>query len=609
MVSETEGLARRAVSGRVQSAVVLCCVVALVAQALYLALMPPASGFETSLVEAYHLGFWVAFYGVLAGALLVVVAAAVTGSSLWRHAVVCLSCDYALFVFLPSFRGYYLYGRGASDVLGHFAYVKAILDTGFLPSSLWYPAEHMIVAELTLLGYPLNPSKYLLSLVFTLIYVVSVGVFLREFTGRRTAFLAGLAAAAPLVYTYFHLTLHPFMLSFMLLPAALACAERYRRTGSREHFLLGSLVLVIVVFFHPMTAFFAIVLLGVSELYTRRFGRLVGEGPRPVERRFLYVVVPVWFLWYASLEKTHAEFSGLVTGLLSGRPGGGVVEAGDAAQSGLSGIQILQRFVELYGAIFLYAAVAGLFAVVVALQLRRRRGRFAEGYGATQFAVGVAVAVGFLSTYLVAVGPVRVSRYMILAATLLVGLLLERAVRGDVPKLSGRTATVGLTLIVLSVAVLGANGAYWPNKQMTAAEYHGSEFVMENGREEVQIRGLDTTWKTSSFVAGRYRTPDNSFGTADHPGHLSEHLGYGDGSTAARTFGRSYVTTKTYDLRFYTASYFFPEQRRAMFVYDRTALARMRADPTVDRVYDNGGFASWYVSGSENSSAVGAAGG
>jgi hypothetical protein len=76
---------------------------------------------------------------------------------------------------------------------------------------------------------------------------------------------------------------------------------------------------------------------------------------------------------------------------------------------------------------------------------------------------------------------------------------------------------------------------------------------------------------------------------------LPDHLGYDENVTAARTFDRSYLVTQEYDLEYYTADYFTPAQQRERFVYGRADIERLRRDPTVGKIYANGGFESWYV--------------
>lgn len=602
MTSNHSDFVSRLSATKVQTGVIFVCVFALLIESAYAIAVPPASGFETSVVRAYPLPFWVAFYTVIVGSIYLFVASAVSGSSAWRHGLVTIACNYALFMFLPSFRGYALYGRGKSDILGHFGYVKSILATGHFPDSLWYPAEHILVTELTLLGFPLVPTKYLLSFAFMFVYAVSVALLLREFTQRRTAFLAGLAAAVPLVYSYFHLTLHPAFLSFFLLPAALACTERYRQTASAEYFALSSLVLLLIVFFHPMTGLFVVLFLTVAVLYIR-FHRITQSGmPNPLRSTLLLLFVPVWFLWYGSLEKTESEVRGFVEALARGQPSGGAVEVSQASQAGLTTVQILMRFVELYGMIFLYASVAGLFCLYVAVQIWRGRARFAEGYATTQFGVGIAVAVTFLSVYLVAVGPIRVSRYMILAATILVALVLERALRADTSLASRSAVTVVIVGLVVVTAALGANAAYWPNKHMTEAEYQGAEFMISHDKDEVPIRSHETSWKMSVYVIGEFDNHPGTFRDDDPRYLLAPRLGYQNNSTARETFGHSYLATKTLDREYHTAAYFTPQQRRAMFLYNSSHLRQANSDPTVQRVYANGGFTGWYVPSPSNES-------
>ena len=558
----------------------------LVVESAFFLTVPPATGFETSLVEAFPLGFWVAFYGTLVVAIVVLFVSALTRSSNWRQAIGLVLADYALFQFMPVARGYKLYGRGEADALRHLGDVKTLVETGALPG-VWYPADHIVAAQLRLMGLPTSSVKPALAFVFTSLLIVSVGMLVRTLTESRVGVVCGLCAAVPFVYTTFHVSMHPAVHSFMLLPAVAFVVERYRRTNGTVYLGLFVFLALTVVYFHPMTTILLVVYLLGTTIVCRLYRLLIDESVRGLSPRLALAIPPVSFVWLINFRKMRDAVQ-RVAASTSG-PSAAGAELGQAASASFTPLQLLTRFVHVYGAVFIYLVVGGLFAAYVLVRVLKRKARYAESLTAAHFGAGFGIAAAFLVAQLIAKGPIRVSRYMILMATLLVGILLVRWVDGG-----RRVLPVVLAGLVVVAAVLGASAAYEPNKHLTYSEYEGAQFVTSTTDESIPVRSQATSNKMEEFVLG-----------SNHPmlwpktltvgSGLPPRLGYGENETAAETFGHAYVVTKAYDTEYYTASYFTEDQQRRLFLYNESHLKRLRQDPTVSKIYENGGYAVWLV--------------
>jgi len=132
---------------------------------------------------------------------------------------------------------------------------------------------------------------------------------------------------------------------------------------------------------------------------------------------------------------------------------------------------------------------------------------------------------------------------------------------------------------------------------MTHAEYDGSEFLLEHNDPATRAHGNALHVKMQWFITGARSTPGNSPVLQSDASHsLPRNLGYETNDTAARTFGRAHLVTQEYDLEYYRAPYFTPEQQRRLFVYNETALGQLENDSTAGRVYANGGFTVWNIS-------------
>ncbi|MEF8884344.1 MAG: hypothetical protein V5A44_04385, partial [Haloarculaceae archaeon] len=79
-------------------------------------------------------------------------------------------------------------------------------------------------------------------------------------TGRPETAVYGLAAGTPLVFSIFHTTIIPSFLSLLVFPTLVAVVEVYRRSRSLSFLALFVCFGIGIVFFHPVTAGFLVVL-------------------------------------------------------------------------------------------------------------------------------------------------------------------------------------------------------------------------------------------------------------------------------------------------------------------------------------------------------------
>lgn len=560
------------------------------------ATVPGASAYEPSPVTQYPVVTWVLFALVVTGAVLVYVGDASNPTGYWRYALALSVTNYGLFMFLPEFREYALYGRGHSDAIPHLGYVKGIVSSGTLPTVdgevVWYPISHLLSAELTLLGLPLSTTKYLLAFLFVTLYMLGIALALSVLFDSRRAVLLGLAAGTPLMLGPFHAGFYPHLFSFSLLPIALVGIERYRTTSSSADFAFLLALAVLVVFFHPVTLLLLLVVFSVVAFVSRASGTVAVRPTVAFRYSTTLALAIVGLGWYAQFDRTRWKLQSALRSLSeSSAPAG--AEVGRAQEAVLSVGQILIRFVQLYGTIFVYLVLAGLVSLYVFRRLLRRDARYVDFLLLGQFVVGVVVAIVFLATDLSATGPVRVSRYMTMFAALLVGLGTVEAVSQRVPR--HRFVSFVLVVGILVAAIVGAGALYKPNKHMTHAEVEGTEFVLSERVDDAKIWSYKGDKNMQVFVLGAdsAASSPSDFRPSEYPGFYA--LGYDENQTAAETFGASYLVTKAHDRVQHTAEYYFPEQRDAQFVYGDSHLRRLRADSTATKVYDNGGLEVWRV--------------
>ena len=559
----------------------------LLAECVLFLSVPSVESYETSLVNAFPMAFWVLFYGVLLGGICVIVLAAATDTPYWRHGAALVTSNYAIFFFLPEARGYGFYHRGKADVLRHLGDVKGIISAQALPT-LFYPGEHTLMAEFSMIGIPLRIVPYITAFLFTALFILGVGVLVGTLTGRWTGVAVGVAVASPLVFISLHLTNHPAMLSFMTLPIFLAFLERYRRTNAGEYLAILLILGLFVLYTHPMTTIFMSILIITTALYSQFHARFV-DATIPALNPRLGLVFPVLlFGWVNNFKRTKLAVIKVAEVTDEPTPSGRATQK--AAEITFTPMELLGKFLNLYGTLAVYCLVAGLIVLSLSVAIARRDISYKLGLTVTQFAVGSGLLVAFIGVNIIVNRIVRASRYALLFAAVIIALtLLARLERRDI------VVAVLLVVAVLGTAVIGASGAYEPNHHMTYSEYDGTEFTERYNGEEV-IYSAKTSHKMEEFVLGT-NSPDL------WPPHIAStyavprNLGYSSESqTAADTFGDSLLVTKEFDREQHTADYYTREQQELLFIYGEESMTRLNDDRTANKVYTNGKFMSWDIS-------------
>ncbi|MWG36320.1 DUF6541 family protein [Halomarina oriensis] len=578
-----------------------------IAVSLWAASSPPATDYET-IYRAYPTAFWALVVTGLGAATVVFALSSVTSDGYWKVALLLVCLLYSVFLLLPLFRGWALYGRFSADVLAHIGFTSVVVESGHLSTIDYYPASHLLMAELELLGVPTRVVPTFLSALFTPLYIVGIYLFSRRLFDDHGVAVATLACAVPLFYTEFHHSFLPAIYSFLLVPVFFWTFLGYVETR-RASLLAFTLALsAFVVLFHPVTALYVVVALFVAVfarwLYSVVRGGPVAVGPHLLVLVFIGVVWVAWFGQFTFITESLVEV------LAFADSGGSTVAdeyGADRVEQTRSLGQLVDGFVNLYGPIFLVCALAGFGGLVVALRFWRDEATSAEVWIAVQFLVGVVISVVSLFTYVVAFDPIRNSRYMILMATLLAGLFLYWLLVGETsggPTLDsdrwGRARrvalVVSLVLLVAAVPVAAAN-SYDTRYHMTYSERDGASWLYQHEtRDRLTVshhvndnKMLMYTQRTVDY------SPSTVVGIGEAGSPVPKFFGYPSNDTLGETVGDEsvYLVTKEYDTEYQLVQREF--LRDELVVYDRATLDRLHGDFTADKLYTNDGYTVWLV--------------
>lgn len=589
---------RPTVHGAEQTLVVVAalCTVAI---SLWLLGSSPAQGYE-ELSEAYSVVFWILIATGLGAAGVVCLLSSLRGDGYWKLALSLACVIYLLYNTPALFRGWAMYGRGDADVLSHLGQAAAVTANGQFDASNFYPGFTVLLAEFSFFGFEDRALSPLFSGLFSVVYLLGTYLLARELSGRRRVAQVTLFVALIPLYSKFQHSFHPAIFSFMALPTFLYVVERYWTTANRTYLAAAIVLSLVLVVSHPVTALLAVGMIAVAivaRFLYQRVGSVSVSFARPT--LVLGVLAACWLVWYGRFAWVRRTVQ-VAVGLAEG-PDATVASTYGAQQLALARGpgQIVAGFLTNYGPFVLVCLVGALGAAVALRAVGRGQPTQAGLWLSLQYAAGVAFAVVTIGvTYVVAFHPIRNARLAIFLAVLLSGFYLSRRLHvsdRDWWSVQG-VVTVSLVVLLLAALPVAVTNTHFDWQHMTYAEKDGTDWFYEHGSPNVTAVSHSVERDTRSYLRGGFHEESGFEGFGgDSP--IPRHFGYRTNETVGEATGGepAYLVTKEYDQAFYEALKEFRQADNVVYTdADRRRLAR---DPTVDHLYDNGGYSVWFVHG------------
>ncbi len=562
--------------------------------------VPAAAGYEISIYRAYPWYFWGCLIGAafLGQVVMLLSATADRGEGNdWIVGGVLTVVPGLVLMLLPYIRGYPIYGR--ADVLTHVGLIHDLTETGI--SENIYTPMHILVQSLAVAtGLEMMQIMTLLPVVFGLVFFGSLSLVVVQLFERRQRVLLSLPVVLIPVAGPSHVTVVPFVVSVLLTPLMLYLVIKELRTHAVPFRAMLIVTIVGVVVYHPLTAFFLLVVLGLYSAFHHLPALRSQWTGLPNLASLSIVVFSAWYMQYAGII---IRFRNIISDFLGSESGESPLDATTETVERTSpeSFDLLRMAILQRGDDVLIFGLATVFLVFVGL-LWYRSGDRPEAtvvlFGCTMLLFGV-IATVFLTNDLI-VGYGRPLLFGKLFAVPFVGAAFHLFRQGAVTP-TGKTvvsATFAVVLLVLlSLMVFSMFTSplgFDRNDQVTHSEIDGTEWLYEHRNEDLLIdeRGI----RQHRFYHMHYGTQDPSptirQGGASPPDHFNytEHDTLGMSYDDSRYLLLTELARITYPERFPD----YPDQWR----FTADDFERVENDRSVARVYDNGEFNAYHVQGS-----------
>lgn len=586
----------------------------LVGVALVMIHNSPATGYEVCFYSSLNTLVWVFLILSIIGGITILVDEAFARNregNWWLAGFAVVMLAYFVISIVPPLRGYVLYGKG--DVLSHVGMVKDAISTGHLAEGNYYPITHTLIAQIShVSGLDYMTVMNYLPPLFAVLHVLSIHLLARVVLSDRGHILMATTCGALLV-AWGTTTLAsrygviPTSLSTLVVPLVLYFYFGAAQRRSFPHSFLLVLLLLLITFFHPLTATVLILFLLTFEfvpvLSRRIFGTrnasqhyLYGTRQRPNLRPslILFVTLSTWMSGFRFFEVRLRRFYDWLSGDMTW--GEGDVIAGRLAEVGLGTASIVELFFKLYGDIFIYCVLAVIAIVLIIRRYRAVPDRWPESILALAacFALSSSMLLMFVIFPGLLVNPMRMLGFMSVCSTVLAGYALYELCKR---RRQYRAIVVSVLAVAAVVGIFHSyNSPYTmiPNYHVTQMEMKGYAWVFDRSDKDTvpMTLGHACIGRFGDAVLGRaeFQEREHIRRRTYAPDRLNYHK--------YQTIGESLVQDKYLVITradTFQLTELFPEMDRL----NKSDLVRLEGDGTVSKLYSNGEVDAYRVFATE----------
>ena len=447
-----------------------------------------------------------------------------------------------------------------------------------------------------------------------MLYTVGMVLLAFVFSEKRKQFLLISLLSLILIFDGFHFSFQPSFFSFILLPVLMYLYQKRRFFhGKIEMTILIVVMSFFIVFFHPMTTLFAIiiflifylaeVILKLVKPYLHNYVDVISWDKTT---NIVIILVVAFATWYTSFGEGLSDIKTILQ-LLLNKPEWEITKEFimPLINAQLSTVQTMQLFILRYGTILIYGFISLLGFVYVAKKfIFSREVKELEFSYSLELVVLFIIGIGMMTGYFLVNDPIRILRYFLMIATIFNGIVLylifKRNIAMDVRSIR-HMALVFLSIVLIlfsSMVCIGnvfPSPMIWqPNYEFTYMNYAGSDWMVEYRDLDVQI--AQDVGSNILRMEYYYYGVDLGNRRMFFPQRgIPSHFGY-DSNISLDSF---YDNNETYMIITENARQAvnaFPLSVREMVhQYSINDFDRLYRNTMVDKIYENGEVECWFL--------------
>jgi len=503
-------------------------------------------------------------------------------------------------------RGYYSISRGLEDVYYHMFVASQIFNSGYLPLTDFYPTMHIWLSILNNFMPYMNILTIILSIAFIILYVLSLYILGKTILGKKGGVLISLFGL-PLIF-YVNYDFYPFLFAILIIPLILYAHQKIILEPKQKSSMYICLVFLslFIVFCHPMIAVFLIIMFSIFTFF-ELIKKWRSEGQSNIEAANIMIIIiltlTLWWLQFRDITDSLQEMASYLLGQSSHLSI--VAYQTDAIKTAnVSILFVIDRFIKVYGPVFLYFSISLIFLLFIIYQYFRTKKIYEVDFiYSTQFFVAIFIGIALLTGYFVIFEPIRAVIYGLLFATILCGLFFYR-ILFFIPEKLQPGLIILVTVIITCVCMLTMLNMYpspWigqVNSALTYGDKNGNDWILEYRNAENHIIKEElSNWKYSVYYFETSNVKNSRY-VDEYTLIIPTHFGYNTNSTIGDSF--AYLPDRqlymlTTEMMKISPSALPIERRNLVKSFTDSDFIRLKGDPTVDLIYSGNEFGVWNI--------------
>jgi len=497
--------------------------------------------------------------------------------------------------------------------------------TGNIGSWNFYPATHILgVGLVQITGLPLESIPFIFPTVFSILYLLNLFLLAKSTAKYFGQVLFIVVFASPLIYSGSLYNISPYFLSTLMVPCLLYCYQRRERfsLGRRQSILLMFLLAFFIVFSHPTTTLFTIIILIAFGVFQKIFllrHRISKIKTYRIPKNYLGIALILFitfFTWYFSYSVIQKFFLDVYNWLFY-RKGTPLINAilKPLEASRLSFFQTLELFINRFGAIFsslLISSVVSLSVLYHGLFGKRDVEPMRFIYSG-QFLLTLFIGIVMIFGKFVEYSPIRVVRFAVMLSPIVIGMWIynlihdnrnnSRRIKKTTHSWNSKAMISVIALTITVMASLGMGSIYgsprvWDvNHQVMQTDISGTKwFGTFKDREIIVITNIpEQIERFEDYNFGR--EPSLVIRARVDSERLPSHFGYDKYSQIAQVFGfqDGYLIIFGMDKAAVLLYSKCPSPK--VHIFTEEDFVKLSSDITATKVYHNGEFEVWRIYG------------
>ncbi|MBP2133104.1 hypothetical protein J2128_001025 [Methanomicrobium sp. W14] len=583
--------------------VLLCTTFISVAISGALLFLNPISGYEISIYEGTPAFVWIALIYCMACGIGLIFYFIWTSEKIsflyWVLSVTIIILARFELLYVPYMRGYVTL-RG--DNISHVGAVVDILNSGFIGDNS-YPVTHILGSGISLLSSmpPIIFLNYMTAL-FSVFYVFSIYLLLKTTSVLGKAQCLAFAVAGGVLFDQYNVYVMPNGWSLFFLPFILYVALQTAKC--KEYSILFALLLVISVFFHPLTYLLLIaVLVFCSVFYYIKNNFTILKKFSDVSYQFLIPIVlsGILFAWHVLSFQQFVPNIGLLWDSITSAGGGKIplAQMGDTlSKINFDVYDFIKLFLKMDGDEIIYLIFL-FFALLLVLR-SYIKGNLKICSNEVIF-LGVPILLGAIyGAYqlnlvpgLASIGSGRILSFVMILTPLSTAFVLNHYIseRNKIMSL----IFVVLILIASTVSILSLYPSpylFRANPGVTNMDMDEMRWVIANTEGEYEyVTILSPVTRFSDAILGMIET---KIEIGKQVPAVVDHFGYNSNISLKQYYNKTVCFPVTYmDQIIYTSV----QSYAAVGRFKQHDFIRLNEDKSVDRLYQNGESFVYIING------------